>query len=267
MAPITSPHNPLVKYVRSLERARTRHEEGVYLAEGVRLVGEAVATGQEAPIVLYNPERLEGTEAGRGLLEVLPGWGRRVYEVDERVLAAAAQTETPAGVLAVLELPEQDPLAVHAQDRFGVLLDGVADPGNAGTILRTSAAAGVDFVVALPGSVDLFSPKVVRAGMGAHFVLPLYQHVSWDEVERDLPDRALVVTDVGAGQNLFEFTWPPRTSLVVGSEARGISAAAESHVAGRVHIPMRPGIESLNVGAATSIIIYTALGPTLGRPR
>lgn len=265
MAIISSPHNPVVKYVRTLARARVRREEGTYLAEGVRLVGDALATGQEARIVLVDRARLDGTTAGRALLDALPGWAADLYEVDERVLAAAAQTETPAGVLAVLALPRPGPPATHAADPFGVLLDGVADPGNAGTILRTAAAAGVDFAVTLPGSVDLFSPKVVRAGMGAHFVLPLYQHLRWEEIARDLPGRPLIVTDAAEGEDLFSFRWPQRASLVVGSEAHGISPGAEAGVAARIHIPMRPGVESLNVGTAASIIIYTALGPGLSR--
>jgi TrmH family RNA methyltransferase len=257
---ITSPHNPLIKYVRSLERSQVRRAEGVYLIEGVRLVGEAIAAGQHATIVLFAPSLLQRSEAGSRLLPRLASWADRSYEVDERVLAAAAQTETPAGVLAVARRTQPPALAVHAHDRFGLILDRLADPGNAGTILRTADAAGVDYVVALPGTVDLFSPKVARAGMGAHFRLPLYPGVPWPELAEALPDMTLVAIDAGGEQLISRFVWPERTALIVGSEAHGLSPEASRHVAHRVRIPMKAGVESLNASVAASIAVYLGTG-------
>ena len=263
MATITSTHNPVVKYVRSLERAQTRKTEGVYLIEGVRLVREALAHRQEATLVLYDPDLLSRSTSGSLLLTELPTWAERSYHVDERVLAAAAQTETPAGVVAVLRRRQPEPLARHAHDRFGLILDRLSDPGNGGTILRTSNAAGVGYVVSLAGSVDLFSPKVVRAGMGAHFRLALYPGVGWDEIGATLPDVTLVGIDARGPESIYGFDWPERTGLVVGSEAHGLSTEAETQVAHRVRIPMRSGVESLNAATAASIVIYAALGPSI----
>src|SRR5919199_5453992 len=101
MTAISSPHNPVIKYVRSLERARVRREEEAYLAEGVRLVSEALHTGQVASLVLYDPGQLRRSLAGAALAEAIPRWAAAWHEVDDRVMRAAAQTETPAGVLAV----------------------------------------------------------------------------------------------------------------------------------------------------------------------
>jgi TrmH family RNA methyltransferase len=265
MVRISSPHNQVVKFVGSLDRARERREAGAYLAEGVRLVTEALRSGQTASIVLYNPELLNRSASGSFLVSEIPGWAQSSYEVDHRVLSAAARTESPAGVLAVLRFPEPAPLASHASDPFGLVLDGLSDPGNAGTILRTADAAGAGFVVALSGSVDLFSPKVVRAGMGAHFRLPLYQDVSWIGLDSALPERALVVAEVEGGTDLYSFRWPECASLVVGSEAHGLSPDASSRADHAVHIPMRLGVESLNASVAASIMIYSALGPSLRR--
>lgn len=256
---VSSTQNPIVRYVRSLAKAPVRRDEQVYLAEGVRLVSEAVQTRQAASLVLYNPELLMLSAAGSSLLAEISAWASRAVEVDQRVLSAASQTETPAGVLAVLRVPEWPPLASHAGDRFGLLLDGLTDPGNAGTIVRTAAAFGVDYLVGI-GGVDLFAPKVVRAGMGAHFRLPIYSHLSWPEARAALPTPTMVAADAKAGEPAETFRWPSCTGLVVGSEASGLSAVAGEAIQSRVHIPLRPGVQSLNAAVAASILLYIGLG-------
>jgi len=260
---ITSTRNPLIQHVRTLQRASVRRAEGLYLIEGVRLVREAVATRQSVHLVLYDPDLLRRSAAGSLLLRDLPRWAERRYEVDARVLSAAAQTEHPAGVLAVLRREEPAPLASHHAASFGVVLDGVADPGNAGAIARTSAAAGVDYLVAVSDTVDLFGPKVVRAGMGAHFRVPVYTNLGWDRLVADLSETAFVAIDAGGEASIYDFEWPARTALVVGGEAHGLSAQAERCVAQRVRIPMKDGVESLNAAVAASIAMYAALGPSL----
>jgi TrmH family RNA methyltransferase len=241
-----------------------RREQGLFVAEGVRLIGEAVATGQEAEIVLYDPEALSRTQAGEALMSVLSGWSAQVYEADARVLAAAAQTDTPAGVVAALRFPSPGPLHEHAHDRLGLILDRLADPGNAGTILRTAAAAGAGYVVTTSGTVDLFAPKVVRAGMGAHFRLPLYDDISWDVIDGELTGVQLVVAEIEGSVSVFEYAWPEVAALVVGSEAHGLSDEAKARTTAAVSIPMQPGVESLNASVAASIIMYLALRPGAG---
>jgi TrmH family RNA methyltransferase len=171
-------------------------------------------------------------------------------------------------VIAVLRMPAVQSLGAHAGARFGLILDGLSDPGNVGTILRTADAFGAAYVVALQDCVDLFSPKVVRAGMGAHFRLPLYEDVRIEDVQATLPSTTLVASSVGDGEALPHFAWPVHTGLVIGSEAHGLSADVEELVEKRVHIPMRRGVESLNAAVAASIIMFAALGESLniGKP-
>jgi RNA methyltransferase, TrmH family len=261
MARVTSTRNSVVRYVRSLERGTVREAEGVYLVEGVRLVTEAMASGQTATLALYDPVLVSRSSAGSALLGPLSRWADRSYEVDARVLRAAAQTETPSGVLAALRRPQVDPLQTYHDDRLCLILDRLSDPGNAGTILRTADAAGVGFVVTLPGSVDLFAPKVVRAGMGAHFRVPLYPGIPWSELDAARGDVPCVAIEAHRGESLYTFRWPERVSLLVGSEAHGISAESQERVNSRVHIPMKSGVESLNAAVAASIVIYSALRP------
>lgn len=263
MPRISSPQNPVIKYVRTLERPRARREQGVYLAEGVRLMHEALSTDQSATIVLYDPDQLTRPASGSSLLAAIPRWAHAWYEVDARVLRAAAQTETPGGVLAVLRAPDPPPLDSLVETGFGLILDQLADPGNAGTILRTADAAGVGYVITSADSVDLFAPKVVRAGMGAHFRLPLCPALSWEDIGRVLRHVPLVVTDVEGGESIYDYRWPQRAALVIGSEARGISSEARERASARVRIPMRRGVESLNAAVAASLTIYAALGPRL----
>jgi TrmH family RNA methyltransferase len=259
MARITSTSNPVVRYVRSLERGQVRDADGVYLVEGVRLVKEALDSDQVTTLALYDPVHLSRSSAGSVLLARLPRWAEHTYEVDARVLRSAAQTETPSGVVAVVRRPQVEPLATHRDDWLGLILDRLSDPGNAGTILRTADAAGVGFVATLVGSVDLFAPKVVRAGMGAHFRVPLYPGISWSELDAARGDVPCVAIDAHQGEPLYRFRWPERASLLVGSEARGISPESQARIASRVHIPMKSGVESLNAAVAASIVIYAAL--------
>lgn len=256
--PITSTRHDAVKFVRTLARASVRRKERMYLAEGVRLVTEALDTGQAAALVLYDPAALIRSEAGSRLIERIPTWAERWYEAGGRVLEAAGETEAQPGILAVLRHPTGEPLDAHASDHFGVYLDGVADPGNVGTILRAADAFGADYAVAAPGTADLFAPKVVRAGMGAHFRLPTYDHLSWEVIRTALPNTILVGADADKGEAVQDFTWPARTGLVVGGEARGLSPQAVEVLDRYVHIPMRPGVESLNAAMAASILLFTA---------
>jgi TrmH family RNA methyltransferase len=213
--------------------------------------------------VLFDPDALRRSAAGATLLKRLPGWAEQTHEVDSRILSAVAQTETPAGIVAVLRLPHPPPLTTHSGDRYGLILDGLSDPGNAGTILRTADAFGLGYAVTTPGSVDLFSPKVVRAGMGAHFRLPLYEHVSWPEISEALPGVDLVVADAEEGEPVQQIVWPERTGIVIGSEATGVSAEALAAAHMKVCIPIRPEVESLNAAVAAAILLYAGAGSTL----
>jgi TrmH family RNA methyltransferase len=256
---ITSTRNPLIRLARSLDRPTARREHGLYLVEGVRLTSEAVQTRQRARLSFYDPESLGRTAAGMRLLGCLSDWTDEAHEVSASALDAVAQTETPSGVVAILELPAPGPLASHSRDRLGLVLDRLGDPGNVGTILRTADALGLSYVVALDGSADLFAPKVVRAAMGAHFRLELYQHMLWKDVEAQLPGVSVVAAVPAGGDPLPDFVWPERALLVVGSEASGLSPEVESSVERRVRVPLRPGVESLNAAVAAAVTMYAAL--------
>lgn len=262
---ITSARNPVIKYVRSFDRAQIRRAEGAYLVEGQRLVREAIDTHQRATLALYDPDALHGSTSGSLLLHRVIGWAQRSYSVSAEVLASAAQTETPGGVLAVLERGPQIGADALSHGRFGLLLDRLSDPGNAGAIIRSAAAAGVSWIASVPDTVDLYGPKVMRAGMGAHFRLPIVEQIAFDDVRAQIDGMEIVALDAQAPTSIYDFMWPERVLLVVGSEAHGlgpeIKAASNKHV----RIPMQRGLESLNAAVSAAVVMYSVLGPRMER--
>ncbi len=237
---ITSPRNPRVKWVRSLQaRSRRRREEQVLVVEGVRLAEEALTSGWQARLVLH----LEGLgERGQALVQGFARQGAEVLEVTPEVLASASDTQTPQGVLAVLAVRAA---ALPSKPDFLLVADGVSDPGNLGTMVRAAAAAGVEAVLLSAGCADPFAPKVLRAGMGAHFRLPV-QRLDWPEITAYFeggPGLGLRVflAEAGQGSPYTQVDLRVPVALIVGGEAAGASEQARSLAYGRLHIPMPGG--------------------------
>jgi RNA methyltransferase, TrmH family len=179
---ITSSQNPKIKLVRALMgRAKERREAGAFVVEGVRLVEEAETRRStwSFRFALYDGSL---NVRGSSLVEHLLAQGIEVEEVSEPLMKSLSDTETPQGILAVLEL---NYLPLNEYPDFVLIPDQIRDPGNLGTLLRTAAATGVQAAFLPPETTDAFAPKVVRSGMGAHFRLPV-QSMKWvHEVGKD----------------------------------------------------------------------------------
>jgi TrmH family RNA methyltransferase len=174
--------------------------------------------------------------------------------VDEKVFHAISDTQTPQGILVVL--PHfQVPLPPSFD--FVLILDAIQDPGNLGTILRTAAAAGVQVVFLTPGTVDPFSPKVVRAAMGAHFHLPIHS-LAWEEIEAQIYQHSLrtYLASPHADTPYTEVSLRSPLALIIGSEAEGASDRAKSLAHIHIRIPMPGATESLNASVAAAILIF-----------
>ncbi len=247
---ITSTKNPKIKTLRALQSSsRARRQEGVCVVEGVRLVEEALAEGWQAQQVFYSADL---SERGRALLEVFAAQGAALEELTPQVMRAASDTETPQGLLAVLAwqaLPLPDKLD------FVFIPDAVRDPGNLGTMLRTAAAAGVQAVFLLPGAVDPLSPKVLRAGMGAHFRLPIHT-LSWEEIGAHLKGLNIYLAAAGQGLPYTQADLRAPLALVVGGEAAGAGTDAQRLATAQLHIPMPGGVESLNAAVAAAVLLF-----------
>ncbi len=249
---ITSAQNAKLKLARLLNgRARDRRAENAFVAEGVRLVEDALAADWPFRFVLFD-ETLN--ERGQALVENLKAKGCEVEEVAAHLMKSVSETETPQGILAILELPAQQLPMTNYQ--FILIPDQIRDPGNLGTLLRTAAAAGVQAALIPPETVDPFAPKVARAGMGAHFRLPVIP-MGWEEIERVRKSASLQVflADMG-GVPCWQADLSQPLALIVGGEAEGASAPARELATGRISIPMPGGMESLNAGVAGSVLMF-----------
>jgi RNA methyltransferase, TrmH family len=239
---ITSRDNPRVKrWARLVQDARLRRKERRALVEGPRLV--ALAT----PVAILVSE----SGVKRKEIQDLVG-SREAIVLADKVFRAIVDAESPQGIAAEIEIPKSAPLAAPA-----VFLEGVQDPGNVGTILRSAAAFGVKAAVLDRACADPWSPKVLRAGMGAHFSLQVHEVPSLESELKSYKGRILCAVASG-GTNLAEADLAGPIGWLFGSEGSGVSAAARKMAAREVTIPMAPGTESVNVAAAAAICFYTA---------
>ncbi|TGE31061.1 RNA methyltransferase [Desulfosporosinus sp. Sb-LF] len=254
---IESLQNEQVKYVASLQRRKAREEAQLFVVEGWRFVEEALSRNAPIKKIYVCPER--SPLDWQLILNRLHERSIPFEEVDERVLRKMSATEEPQGILAVVRQTGYSWLDIHI-DRHSVLLivDGVQDPGNLGTILRTALAAGVRNVCLTPGTVDLYNPKVLRSTMGALFSLILLPDKQPEDILNFCRDRGLrvLVGDI-EGSSLYRtrLTAGP-LALVVGNEGKGPSLSFRSADIQRVTIPMAQDVESLNVAMATGILLY-----------
>lgn len=253
---ITSIHNPRVKAARKLVDRKERYAAGMLLAEGVRMIGDAVKCGIEPVVVFYDPQAAEANAAATALLAALEAAGTECQPCTPEVFATLTSTVTPQGLVAVLPLPLN--LPVPTPLTFALVLDAVRDPGNAGTLLRSAAAAGVQAVIFGPQTVDPFNDKVLRAGMGTHFRVPLRICATWEQVRQILgPGLNLYLAEAAAQLAYDRVDWHIPCGLVVGGEASGAGAAART-ASTAIAIPMHSGVESLNAAVAGSVILFEA---------
>jgi RNA methyltransferase, TrmH family len=247
---LTSIKNPRIQQIRKLQSsARTRHKEGLFVVEGVRLVEEAMMAGWQPTIVLFTEDI---NERGQQVVDHFRAAGSEVLVVAPHVMEATSDTQTPQGILAVLPIPEWE---LSTAPTFVLILDEVRDPGNLGTLLRTALAANVDAMILPPGNVDAFSPKVVRAGMGAHFKVPII-FMDWETIGERLAGLTIFLADSGGGDTHLKARFDHPLALIIGGEAAGAGDQAKKLATSRVHIPMPGKAESLNAAVAGSILMF-----------
>lgn len=239
--------NPTIAFVRSLQRRHRRASERAFVVEGRLAVDDALAAGAVPRLVLVREDELAEPA-------LPPGTPRRRVAV--KLFDQLSDVVTPQGVLAVFPFPDL-PLPQSDASLF-LVLDRVRDPGNLGTLLRAAAAAGVDAVFLSAESVDPFNPKVVRAGMGAHFRVPIraLDEAARAELEARCPLR---VVAAGSGEVLYdEIDWRQAAALIIGAEAAGVGEVGRRLGTVSAAIPLAAGVESLNAAVAGAVILFEA---------
>jgi len=251
---ITSSHNPKIQSVRDLlARRKERDERAQFVVEGVRLAEEAYQAGW-LPAWVLTGEPL--SERGRSLAASFARLGIEVEEVSTSLMETLGDTQTSPGLLAVLPARE---LPLPEKLDFVLVADALRDPGNLGALLRTAAAAAVQAVFLAPGTVDAFSPKVLRGGMGAQFRLPV-RNYTWEQIQSTCRQPSapltLFLAEAGQGQPLWQTDLRSPLALVVGGEAEGASPAGLAAAEAFISVPMPGKSESLNAAIAASIILF-----------
>jgi TrmH family RNA methyltransferase len=231
-------------------RAKERREAGMFVVEGVRLVEEAVKGGWRLETVLFD-ESL--SDRGKSQVSSLKSKGVEVEEISTDLMKSLSETETPQGILAILKSSEL-PIPYHLN--FILIPDQIRDPGNLGTLLRSAAATGVQAVLIPPETTDALAPKVLRAGMGAHFRIPI-REMMWEEIQEVCKPAGLqVLTADMDGKPCWETDLRQPLALIIGGEAEGASEEARKLATDKISIPMAGNIESLNAGVAGSVLMF-----------
>ncbi|HAM49712.1 MAG TPA: RNA methyltransferase [Nitrospiraceae bacterium] len=256
---ITSRSNPHIREAVTVKGKRP-HKYDAFLIEGPHLLQMAFQARIVIQKIFFTEEYLS-TKEGTQLLRQISRTGAELFRINRHILSRLSDTETPQGIVAMAscrplsldELRLRDPALL-------IVIDGVQDPGNLGTIIRTSDAAGVDALILLPGTCDVFMPKVLRATAGSIFNVPLV-YSETGELMRWLQEKSIkaLVTDVKASQNLYEADLTQPLAFVFGHEATGVTEKLKRQADVLVKIPLFGEAESLNVAISAAICMYEAV--------
>ena len=251
MKSIRSRDNPQVKaLIRLAASSRERRSTGSTILEGEHLVRAYQDSGGIAEVILASESALTRPEM-RNLFENMPAKSRLVLA--DALLERVSQLVSSAGIAAVIRTPLPSPTPQNISSC--VLLENIQDPGNLGSILRTAVAAGVSQVFLSKSSVFAWSPKVIRAGMGAHFSVAIFEGIDLGEIARAFSGR-IIATEPRAGSSLYELDLKGPVAWLFGNEGSGLSPESRRLATDHAHIPMPGPAESLNVAAAAAICLF-----------
>lgn len=248
---IESPRNPKIREARALHRKKERRRSGRVLVEGLRLVQDAAAAGAAIHYLFHTPAALQDAR----IAALVAAHEERAFGVSDPLMAEMTQTVHPQGIAAVLT---PRPPAWPTAPTLLLVLDQLRDPGNVGTLLRAAAAAGVDGVLLSRGSSDPWNDKALRAGMGAHFRLPIQSNLTWEAMAPLLEGLVVRLADEGAEIPYDEADWRRPSALVVGGEAGGASDRGRARADEQIVIPMANQVDSLNAAVAAAVVLFEA---------
>ncbi len=249
---LNSDQNPRVQLVRKLiTQSKMRRKEGLFVAEGSRLVEDGLNSTFPPDFVFLCTH---ASPRAQQVLSTVPLSVPR-FELDDKLFDSLCDTENSQGLMAVFR---QQDLPLPDKLDFVLISDGIRDPGNLGTIIRTAEAAGVQALLIPPGTVDPWSPKVVRSGMGSHFRLPILEW-NWLAITSFLEGLNCFGAAMDGQIRYWEADFHKPTALLIGSEAEGLSSNAQALVTQTLRIPMAGKNESLNAAVSAAVLAFEVL--------
>nr|NSL49736.1 RNA methyltransferase [Dendrosporobacter quercicolus DSM 1736]SDL49152.1 RNA methyltransferase, TrmH family [Dendrosporobacter quercicolus] len=258
---ITSLQNSTVKLAASLKQRKHREATGLFMAEGVRLVEEAIGSNWRIESCLYTEQALANQRV-QAIINTLSARDCRLLAVSGAVYAKISDTEQPQGIMTLIRRNSQALSSVLDTDQaLLVILDGLQDPGNLGAVIRTADAAGATAVILTKGCTDLYAGKAVRSTMGSLFHIPLVEGVIYEDLIHLLQEQdiALLATSLASARNYLAADYKQPVAIVFGNEGQGVNPVLLDKAEERIYIPILGRAESLNVAAAAAVILYEAV--------
>ncbi len=253
---IRSRSNPLVKRFREVGAGKDRE---FFLLEGTRFLEAALKADIEIEAALFDP-KVQRQERAGNLLQAIQRAGCPVHGAEDQVIRAISEVETPQGIVCIAKKPSASMQQIMDREKnpFLLVLAGISDPGNLGSLLRSADGAGVSGALILEGSVSLFNSKTIRATMGSVFQIPAAERVVADDLLEEIQRRqiSLVISDADQGVDYRELVCQGGIALCLGSEAQGVPDSLRKKASAVIRIPLREGVESLNVAAAGAILLF-----------
>ena len=259
MLEISSNQNPLIKDIKSLNRKRNRWKNRLFIVEGIKIIEEAIINGIGIKNILFSDSFFE-SEEGTIFYNSIKN-RENIIKIKDSLFNSISDTENPQGIMGICEFNIRDISDIGGFNNPSILfLDGVQDPGNMGTIIRTADAFNIDGIILGEGSVDPYNLKVVRATMGSIFRVPLYICNNSIESIMDLKDKGFKILATSLdGSAIYDSDFKGKILCVIGNEANGVNPKILEISDKHIKIPMPGNAESLNAGVAASIIMYEAM--------
>lgn len=254
MQVISSKDNEMIKQIRKLKEKKYRDISNQYIVEGIKIIQEAIAEQANIKLIVICEECINDGTIDKSLLYEIAKY-ECIY-VTEKVFSNLTDVKAPQGILAVIEKGNKQNEIDYTQEII-IALDGIQDPGNLGTILRTVDSANLKQIILSKDSADPYNPKVVRSTMGAIFRVNIIQTQDLEKMLKEIQKNKfeIIVTALDTENSIYDIQYKNKV-IVIGNEANGVSAEIQKLANKKVKIPMLGKTESLNASVATSIMIY-----------
>ncbi len=254
MQVITSKENEIIKNIKKLKEKKYRDKSNKFIIEGIKLVEEAIEENANIELIVICDECIETDTIPKDFLYKIAKY-ECIY-VTKKIFEMLTDVKSPQGVLAIINKKTSNKNIDYSQDII-IVLDGIQDPGNLGTILRTVDSANLKQIVLSKNSADSFNPKVVRSTMGAIFRINIIESENLMDTLKEIKENGfdILATSLDDSKDIYDIDYKNK-AIVIGNEANGVSENIQKMADDKIRIPMLGKTESLNASVATGIIIY-----------